>query len=747
MRRSLSLSSFSIFSSSAAAFLVLLLCLDASTTFLVVVKAEEQPVSSSTDEKEDGASTNRTSIEGCPCIDVSFMLGREKPRKCILPITDVVGVKLSLEGSCVPLSYGSSRCLQHDLIHDPSCSLDNITETPVASYCFRPWCYVDSKACMKNSYEQIYRSNYFSFDTEIDLFYSYSTCNSTADDWLETTNVASDNILKEVSIIANVPTYVSPMMYKIDPFSKEKITDIGDEYYDDSFSYGGVYINYVNKLTQVSNGDIKNLTLTYRSKSSSLVHPTSSFTAAVQDVSDGLVDMSVGPFWITGERLKLTAFTIPILYDKTFLVIPRPGSSNKLRDQVIKVAAPFEPALWVLLLFVILVAALLSVWFTDQSEVTDTIPSDKRETLERLKNPLQNKRIKKVYARLALDAFLEKGTNFVSAGVDNDASASLPTKFLAIGFGFFILITVSAYVANLAAFLTRNMSQVKSMESAVSSGWIICAHPVLESEFKTAWPDAKFYFTQTGNEFHGVLEDYSLKRCDAMAIGWEDTSMDEKFMEQICEMDLVITDSLIIEIAVAFPIRPELASGFSYWINQSRKLSDLSINNEKEAYMKESGWKTCNFRITEVQNESDDYAKITVRMMFLPLVMFLSCSILGVMMQVYDHRQRKRGHQSLVGRASSIDRINFKPKGKQAALFTTTGSLKSSTPRILRFRSTKRKPSSLDEEDEDEYLSQTIDLEKSAKEYGSSFSVSKNENRKIPNSRKKRKDSSGRFGV
>ena len=105
--------------------------------------------------------------------------------------------------------------------------------------------------------------------------------------------------------------------------------------------------------------------------------------------------------------------------------------------------------------------------------------------------------------------------------------------------------------------------------------------------------------------------------------------------------------------------------------------------------MKESGWKTCNFRITEVQNESDDYAKITVRMMFLPLVMFLSCSILGVMMQVYDHRQRKRGHQSLVGRASSIDRINFKPKGKQAALFTTTGSLKSSTPRILRFRSTK----------------------------------------------------------
>jgi hypothetical protein len=53
--------------------------------------------------------------------------------------------------------------------------------------------------------------------------------------------------------------------------------------------------------SQISNGDIKNISYTYRSKSSSLVHPKSSFTAAVQDIADGLVDISVGPFWITGE--------------------------------------------------------------------------------------------------------------------------------------------------------------------------------------------------------------------------------------------------------------------------------------------------------------------------------------------------------------------------------------------------------------------------------------------------------------
>ena len=51
---------------------------------------------------------------------------------------------------------------------------------------------------------------------------------------------------------------------------------------------------------QISKGDIQNITYTSRSKASSHVHPTSKFTAAVQDIEDGLVDMSVGPFWITG---------------------------------------------------------------------------------------------------------------------------------------------------------------------------------------------------------------------------------------------------------------------------------------------------------------------------------------------------------------------------------------------------------------------------------------------------------------
>ena len=62
---------------------------------------------------------------------------------------------------------------------------------------------------MKDSYEKIHRSDFFSFDSGMDLFYSYSKCNSTADDWLEEIAAMKDDALKNIDIRANVPGYVA----------------------------------------------------------------------------------------------------------------------------------------------------------------------------------------------------------------------------------------------------------------------------------------------------------------------------------------------------------------------------------------------------------------------------------------------------------------------------------------------------------------------------------------------------------
>ena len=49
----------------------------------------------------------------------------------------------------------------------------------------RVQCYVDAATCARESKERVFRSDYFDFDSGVDVYYSYSTCNSTAQPWLE----------------------------------------------------------------------------------------------------------------------------------------------------------------------------------------------------------------------------------------------------------------------------------------------------------------------------------------------------------------------------------------------------------------------------------------------------------------------------------------------------------------------------------------------------------------------------------
>ncbi|KAL7545089.1 hypothetical protein ACHAWF_010799 [Thalassiosira exigua] len=410
--------------------------------------------------------------EGCPCVDASSVLSSLPDRRCFLSSSPssafdfdggspLVGVQLTVGGSCVPPTYGSSKCARHDLLHDPACrgssssssspsnstlsALEEVASREAPDYCFRPWCYVDASSCGKRSDERVYRGSYFGFDSGVDLYYSYSKCNSSAEDWFaaEGSVVGGGEALGGIEVGAAIPTYLWPMMFKRDDESEEPLSSPGAEYFDDGRPFEGVYINYANRIVEISNGDIRNLTITHRSRASSIVHPASSFTAAVQDIQDGLIDMAIGPFWITGQRLKMAAFTIPVISDKTFLVIPRPDSSDDLSDQIQKVLAPFTYALWGMVIGIIAIVALLSVWFSDRSKAEALTSSQTRRRM--MTQDQQNWRRKKsAYLRLALDSCLQKGTFFFSAGVEQDEGASLPNKLLLFGFGFFILITVSA---------------------------------------------------------------------------------------------------------------------------------------------------------------------------------------------------------------------------------------------------------------------------------------------------------------
>ncbi|KAL7536068.1 hypothetical protein ACHAXR_006899 [Thalassiosira sp. AJA248-18] len=165
-----------------------------------------------------------TGKEGCQCTDKSSLLASLDRWPCLTSDGEN-GVLLSTEGPCVPSSYGSGGCLRHDWIHDPNCEMTNSDRgINNPDYCLRPWCYVDMTTCRQSSSERVHRSDIF---PRQDLFYSYSTCGSSAGDWKQYLQE------KPISLSTIVPTYAAPLMYKRSP-SGDILTShgIGAEYYN-----------------------------------------------------------------------------------------------------------------------------------------------------------------------------------------------------------------------------------------------------------------------------------------------------------------------------------------------------------------------------------------------------------------------------------------------------------------------------------------------------------------------------------
>jgi len=552
---------------------------------------------------------------GCQCINATNILSSLIDRSCTITTTSSSGqqqnengILLTVNGPCVKYNFGSNVCLPHDMMVEssPNCG--------IPERCYRRWCYVNAMECMEASSERVYRSNYFPAGSDVDLYYSSSTCGSSASDWEESPSQKdNNNVLGGESLKVITPAFnIVPYVYKRNSNGDIPVVP-GTEYYNNTIPYEGVHINYVKSLQQISNGDF-DVEFVHGSRASlSRMHPTSPGNAAIQDVADGLVDIVIGPIWITGARLKKTAFTMPVQYDRTVLVIPRPGMRRSYAEETNKVLDPFTPGVWGLLIGMIAVTAVLSVWF---SEKRSRKPS--------------------VYARLAVDQFLQKGTFFCSGGVEQDESASLPRKLLMFGFAFFILIVVSAYVANLAAFLTRSNSlPVSTIEDVITRKMNICAHPVLADDIQLLHPTANFVFNQEGKELYGLVDDYDAGECEVMAVGKMDSLGDLKLIDLFCERDLVFTDSLVMDNPVGFPIRSDLASGFSYWMYQGEKYHDIDVQTlrEDEKFQTQP---SCNVLLSEQSSdENSEYAKIDVANLFFPLVFFLVCAVVGALLQLY----------------------------------------------------------------------------------------------------------------
>jgi len=232
----------------------------------------------------------------------------------------------------------------------------------------------------------------------------------------------------------------------------------------------------------------------------------------------------------------------------------------------------------------------------------------------------------------------------------------LPHKVLMFGFGFFILIAVSAYVAELAAMLTQSGLETNydTMKKVIDGNIAICGPTALEEEIRQKWPKANWIFPN--DEFDGVFEAYARGECKVLAVGREDKF---NILTKLCDNGLVYTDDLIHENPIAFPIRPELASAFSYWMYTAKKSYGVSLESAKQAFIEENGKEQqCKVELSNLGTEADDdddFPRVSTTNMFLPIMAFVACVFTAVVLQLIHENERKKGRSSSMGRKSTLD--------------------------------------------------------------------------------------------
>ena len=316
---------------------------------------------------------------------------------------------------------------------------------------------------------------------------------------------------------------------------------------------------------------------TFSSNGARLAKPSSKWTAVVYDVSNHVVDMGGSDFWLTTERSSMTAFSSSFDIDLHYLWVPRPTSGDqRLRTRAARVFVPFSNELWLLILGSIMLMSLIEVYiFRDQWRQRG---SDEWE--EAVGCRAKTTVVLKHWA-----TYLGRSMMHMTAGFPDEGSRAAQTMAW-IGWSFFILIAISAYTANLAAFMLRadHGHYIRSMTEATALGTRICVAVAVEDELRMRYPEA----TLIGISFTGSLEEsWNQYGCEAVVWSMPVVQRSPSTARNMCMQNLVAID-VVLEMPWAFPSSHELAPSLSYWITNARSQGLSYIGDFESEFYAES---------------------------------------------------------------------------------------------------------------------------------------------------------------
>jgi len=257
-----------------------------------------------------------------------------------------------------------------------------------------------------------------------------------------------------------------------------------------------------------------------------------------------------------------------------WLWVPRPSKDNSLSYLASRVFAPFSGGLWLtMVLFTFFMAIMQAYVFQDEWR------DDGWDEWKAAHGPLQKLGVVLWQGGIR---FARSGLDFMMGGIE-ECPATAPKMILMLGWAFFILIAVSAYTANLAAFLTKQSNSndyIKSMEEAATARAHVCVSRQLYDQVTSLYPDNTIVAVDDlANE---------LDKCDAFLESMNAALLGERDVHRlVCDVDHVAV-ALVLTVQNAVPATSDLAPVLTDVVQNMRLDEGVDIATFMTPYESES---------------------------------------------------------------------------------------------------------------------------------------------------------------
>eukprot|EP00961_Rhodomonas_salina_P256576 3467086-Rhodomonas_salina.1 len=394
---------------------------------------------------------SRADDSACPCLNSSS--------------SQYATVLEWMAANAYPLDYGLAGCRAYD----NNSALTGCDSGNPAEHCAAKWCYVDSDLCpisrtrceaqgfVVGSFESPYcRERDMSESKKMpSAVYSYETCGYlNAYDSTRISQLFAGNRI-HIAIADSQPYAVKGHIVPSRP-DLQGWTGVTVEWLYD------IFLSFAPRIEVTTSSE-------WATAASRQVYPGSSYTACVLDVAVGNYDLCIGDFWITPERVLLTQFLPPYASDKMYLITTKDVVGRGLKDYIASPFRPFSAQLWAIILAFLVFNGVVN-FLADSPDNTDDFD-----------NPHWMARYMKCQYMSVM--------SYVSAGAGNSPQ-TIPSRIATLGFGFFILITLSSYTANLASLLVVDKSQnsIQGIHDCVERSLKVCVPQALQTELKSLYP-------------------------------------------------------------------------------------------------------------------------------------------------------------------------------------------------------------------------------------------------------------------